>query len=553
MPPKPPIPPGPPTPTSDAGSDAGREPVPGSPPKDSGDKKSIPDSLSGYGFDKQAVRELIERYFRVYEERDALPGFDRALLVAFYVLAEKADIEAKLPQLQKELSQLDPQIMAMLREEGGETLIVVTRRPRESRETRSHLPLVLGLLTLLTVAVAGSIVWTFYAGEREIAGIIRPMNILNGLLWFTLPLMLFFGVQEAARRFVARRHGVDLRTSLLIPVPPILIPTSIATFGSVLNLKNPTPNRKALFDLAAAGPLAGFLLAILLVVIGFGLTLSTGIAAPGDTELEMTVTAPDNETWRESDDALFARFDRSTPDEPHNAHNITVDFRVETAGRAYGTEDWRIDVVPRDTAVDGVNYTLSWRTLGEGGQVLASNQTEGGITRDTNATYTFDLPDGTHAVEATLEYHVPERLSVPLGEPLVFALLSDWILDDRDDLFLHPTGLAGWTALFLVGVTLLPMGRFDGGGIARAMLGDRMTILGYITLAGLAVLTLFYAGWVYLILIVVLFLSVRHPVPLDDTTPLDRTRQLFTLVMLLILVVSFVPLPAQLPDLGFLQ
>ncbi len=547
------MPPGPPTPTSDPGGEGGREPVPGAPPKASGDKKSIPDSLSGYGFDKKSVRELIERYFRVYEERDALPGFDRALLVAFFVLADKADIEAKLPDLQKELTKLDPQIMAMLREEGGETLIVVTRRPRESRETRSHLPLILAVLTVLTLSAAGSIVWTYYAGERELAAIIQPGNLLNGFLTFTLPLILFFGVQEAARRIVARRHGVELRTSLLIPVPPILIPTSIATFGSVSNLKSPTPNRKALFDLAAAGPLAGFIIAVLIVILGFGLTLSTGIAAPEDVELELAVTAPDGTTWREGDETLFGRFHRSEPDQPHTAHNISVDFRVETAGRGYGNEGWRMDVIGADTGRESVNFTLHWQAMGSGDQELASNTTQGTIEQQTNATILFELPNGTHAVTASLEYHVPERLSVPLGEPLVFSLLSDWLMDDRDDLFLHPTGLAGWTALFLTGVILLPVGRFDGGGIARAMLGDRMTILSYITLAGLAALTLFYAGWVYLVLIIVLFLSVRHPVPLDDTTPLDRGRQLFVLVLILILVVSFVPLPARLEGLGFLQ
>jgi membrane-associated protease RseP (regulator of RpoE activity) len=163
---------------------------------------------------------------------------------------------------------------------------------------------------------------------------------------------------------------------------------------------------------------------------------------------------------------------------------------------------------------------------------------------------TADLPPGTERLTAVLEYHVPARTTVPLGEPLAFTAIASLFVPEDAALVLHPTALAGWGMLLVTGIILLPVGRLDGGGVARALLGDRMVLLGYITIGFLAVLSFFYAGWVYLVLFILLFVSVRHPVPLDDTTPLSGGRRALVVVLVLILIVSFIPIPAQLPGLG---
>jgi hypothetical protein len=294
-------------------------------------------------------------------------------------------------------------------------------------------------------------------------------------------------------------------------------------------------------------------MAVLIVILGLGLTVQGGVIAPGEVELEMTVTAPDGTTWTE-DHGLFPRFDRSVPEDPHYAHNISVDFRVETAARDYGAEPWQITLVPHGIGRDGVNYTLSWSALAEGDQVIAQNQTRGTIDAPQNVTFEFSIPEDTWAVTARLEYQVPDRTSVPLGQPLAWTFLTTYVVmdDELDELLLHPTAVAGWTAIFITGIMLLPVGRFDGGAIARAMLGHRMPILAWVTVAALAVLALFYAGWVYLILIIVLFFNIRHPTPLDDTTPLSHNRQWFALILLALFAVCFVPLPSTLAGLGFL-
>jgi membrane-associated protease RseP (regulator of RpoE activity) len=64
--------------------------------------------------------------------------------------------------------------------------------------------------------------------------------------------------------FACRYYGVPATLPFFIPGPPMLI----GTFGAVIRIRGTIPSRRALFDIAAAGPIAGFLLALPLLVFG---------------------------------------------------------------------------------------------------------------------------------------------------------------------------------------------------------------------------------------------------------------------------------------------
>ncbi len=67
---------------------------------------------------------------------------------------------------------------------------------------------------------------------------------------------------EIAHRVIARRYQVTLS-------PPFFLPTlQIGSFGAITRFLSSVPNRKALFDIAFAGPAAGGMLSLLLLVIG---------------------------------------------------------------------------------------------------------------------------------------------------------------------------------------------------------------------------------------------------------------------------------------------
>lgn len=80
---------------------------------------------------------------------------------------------------------------------------------------------------------------------------------------YALSLIAILGAHEMGHYIACRRHGIDATLPYFIPGPPIA-----GTFGAVIRIRGPIPNRNALFDVAAAGPIAGFVVALPLLVWG---------------------------------------------------------------------------------------------------------------------------------------------------------------------------------------------------------------------------------------------------------------------------------------------
>jgi membrane-associated protease RseP (regulator of RpoE activity) len=69
--------------------------------------------------------------------------------------------------------------------------------------------------------------------------------------------------------FVASgRHKVRATLPYFLPVPHPLL----GTFGAFIKMESPIPDRRALLDIGAAGPIAGFIVALPLTVIGLHLS-----------------------------------------------------------------------------------------------------------------------------------------------------------------------------------------------------------------------------------------------------------------------------------------
>jgi len=93
--------------------------------------------------------------------------------------------------------------------------------------------------------------------------------------WF-LAILLF---HEFGHFIAARRRKIDTSWPYFIPAPTFLgVPSILGTFGAFIQLRSPIRDRRALFDMAAAGPIAGFIVAV--VALFVGLSHST-IAGPG--------------------------------------------------------------------------------------------------------------------------------------------------------------------------------------------------------------------------------------------------------------------------------
>lgn len=83
--------------------------------------------------------------------------------------------------------------------------------------------------------------------------------------YFAGTLMGILAFHEAGHYIVGRLHGVDSSLPYFIPLPPYV---SFGTLGAVISMKKPIEERNVLFDVGAAGPIAGLVAAIPLLVIG---------------------------------------------------------------------------------------------------------------------------------------------------------------------------------------------------------------------------------------------------------------------------------------------
>src|SRR5580704_17093843 len=115
-------------------------------------------------------------------------------------------------------------------------------------------------LTLLTTTMAGA----YMAGVDH--PLLRPAGLLQGLT-FSVPLMAILLFHELGHYITARRNNVSVSLPYFIPAPfpSVFI---IGTFGAFIRMKSPPRSRRIMFDVGAAGPWAGMLLAVPAVIIG---------------------------------------------------------------------------------------------------------------------------------------------------------------------------------------------------------------------------------------------------------------------------------------------
>lgn len=119
--------------------------------------------------------------------------------------------------------------------------------------TRTHI--LLFVLTFITTLLAGAMLSNVIPWEQ-------PDKIYLGLP-FSLTLLTILMTHELLHYFMSRRHNVSATLPYFIPAPSM-----IGTFGAIIKMKPPIPDRRSLIDIGASGPIGGFVVAVIAVIIG---------------------------------------------------------------------------------------------------------------------------------------------------------------------------------------------------------------------------------------------------------------------------------------------
>ena len=109
-----------------------------------------------------------------------------------------------------------------------------------------------------------------------------PKHMLSGLP-FAAAVMFFFLAHEMGHYLYCRRYGIYATLPFFIPMP-----TLIGTMGAVILIRSPIRSRKALFDIGIAGPIAGFVVALGLLMFSLGWSKPMPASFhPGAPEIEI--------------------------------------------------------------------------------------------------------------------------------------------------------------------------------------------------------------------------------------------------------------------------
>lgn len=205
---------------------------------------------------------LVEKYFSI---EDITYGSPKQPFVARYrgrIIGENTS-----EPFDKLMLELSPHhLMPLLREEkSSHVLFLVPDLPKKPALS-PKINLLLFIITLVSVMLSGGM----YGYEGEV-----PQNFAL-LIWefiksgwpFAISLLAILGSHELGHYFAGKRNGVQVSLPFFIPFPFSLF----GTMGAFINMRSLPKNRNALFDLSVAGPLSGFFVSLIVLVIGLNLS-----------------------------------------------------------------------------------------------------------------------------------------------------------------------------------------------------------------------------------------------------------------------------------------
>ncbi len=208
------------------------------------------DSTSVFNLDQ--IQSLVSMEFNVEE---AFIEYD---VPTFFVRLKK-DSKQGFTRLVRSLAGIG--FTPVLRERDGKIVLKTVPRPK-TKPSRPLVNLILLLVTIVTVFITGYILS------------IDLVDPWVGGISFTLALLGILGIHEMAHKMAANHHKMEATMPYFIPGPPPVpgLFLGIGTFGAVIMQKETAPNKDALFDVGASGPIAGFIATIIVSAIGLAIS-----------------------------------------------------------------------------------------------------------------------------------------------------------------------------------------------------------------------------------------------------------------------------------------
>ncbi|RPJ70754.1 MAG: site-2 protease family protein [Acidobacteria bacterium] len=142
--------------------------------------------------------------------------------------------------------------------------------PAPRKQDRPLLNAGLLLATFVTTTLIGAEHWAGYLSDFGRRGITLSWSLLAGGLFYSLTILSILGAHEFGHYYACVRYRINASLPYFIPLPPVLFMTG--TLGAFIRIRQPIRSKRVLFDMAVAGPLAGFAVAVPALIVGIWLS-----------------------------------------------------------------------------------------------------------------------------------------------------------------------------------------------------------------------------------------------------------------------------------------
>ena len=177
----------------------------------------------------------------------------------------------------------------MLTQKDGKEVVVAQHGIVQPTPNKNSTNLILLVITIASTAYVGALNAISNVDILSKIGTNHPTltnEVINQMVFsdpkwwlyglpYVLTLLGILGIHEMGHYIAARIHKAAVTLPYFIPMP-----FGLGTMGAVIRLKSPIKNRRQLFDIGVAGPLAGLAVAVPLLIIGLATSPVVFIGRP---------------------------------------------------------------------------------------------------------------------------------------------------------------------------------------------------------------------------------------------------------------------------------
>ena len=362
------------------------------------------------------------------------------------------------------------------------------------------------IITVITTTIAGA-EWIYgkwlFIGEHSL----NQKELFNGLS-FSIPFLLILTVHEMGHYIVARINQIKVTLPYYIPVWLGFIPgiPSFGTMGAFIRIKAVIKSRREYFDVGVAGPIAGFVMALLVLWYGFSQLPPAEYIFEIHPEYEMYgidyadhVYETEGKTFQLGETLIFWFFKNYVADPVLLPHpNEMIHYPFILAGY----------------------LALFFTAL----NLLPIGQLDGG-----------------HVVFGLFGSKIAQRINQIFYTIFLFYAGLGWISADLltdvsiESIFTFIAYIGIYLYFVYLAVTSMISRKRDRWFFAVILFSLQYSLTSFTAVEG-------YSGWLLFVFLIGRFLGVYHPKATEDR-PLDEKRNVIGWVSILIFLLCFSPQP----------